>query len=139
MIRVRIVVGIHDAKLSEKLQLDPDLTLEKAVTQTRQSETVRQQEPTIRGSDLDVPIGAINDRKKSFKPRNQYVGQKQPSSGPPSCTRCGRSPFHEFQYCPAKNIRATDVDTSRHIVKCTNPRGTCMQLLLNPTTSSLEW
>ena len=32
MIRDRIVVGIQDAKLSEKMQLDPDLTLEKAVT-----------------------------------------------------------------------------------------------------------
>ena len=32
MIRNRIVVGLRDAKLSENLQLDPDLTLEKAVT-----------------------------------------------------------------------------------------------------------
>jgi len=29
MIRDRLVVGIKDAKLSEKLQLDPDLTFEK--------------------------------------------------------------------------------------------------------------
>ena len=35
MVRDRIVVGIRNAKLSEKLQLDPDLTLEKAVTQVR--------------------------------------------------------------------------------------------------------
>ena len=32
MIRDRIVVGLHDAKLSETLQLDAELTLEKAVT-----------------------------------------------------------------------------------------------------------
>ena len=37
MIRDRIVVGLRDAKLSENLQLDPDLTLEKAVTNVRQS------------------------------------------------------------------------------------------------------
>ena len=43
MIRDRIVVGIINAKLSEKLQLDAELTLEKAVTQARQAETVRQQ------------------------------------------------------------------------------------------------
>ncbi len=35
MIRDKIVVGIRDAGLSLKLQLDPDLTLHKAVTQTR--------------------------------------------------------------------------------------------------------
>ena len=32
MIRDRIVVGLRDARLSEKLQLDPDLMLEKAIT-----------------------------------------------------------------------------------------------------------
>ena len=35
MIRDRIVVGLLDAKLSEKLQLDAELTLTKAVTQAR--------------------------------------------------------------------------------------------------------
>ena len=33
MIRDRIVVGLRDAKLSEKFQLDPELTLTKAITQ----------------------------------------------------------------------------------------------------------
>lgn len=34
----RIVVGIWDLSLSEKLQTDPDLTLEKAKTMVRQKE-----------------------------------------------------------------------------------------------------
>ena len=42
MIRNRLVVGLGDSKLSEKLQLDPELTLEKAITQVRQAETVKQ-------------------------------------------------------------------------------------------------
>ena len=41
MIRDRIVVGLLDAKLSEKLQLDPELTLPKAVNQARLSEAVK--------------------------------------------------------------------------------------------------
>ena len=40
----RIVVGIKDKKLSEQLQLDSKLTLEKAITKTRQSETVKPQQ-----------------------------------------------------------------------------------------------
>ena len=36
MIRDRIVVGLRDKALSEKLQLESDLTLEKAVNQARQ-------------------------------------------------------------------------------------------------------
>ena len=36
MIRDRLVVGIRDGQLSERLQLDPDLTLEKAKRMVRQ-------------------------------------------------------------------------------------------------------
>ena len=38
MIRDRIVVGLQDSKLSEKLQLDPELSLAKAINHARQSE-----------------------------------------------------------------------------------------------------
>ena len=48
MIRDRIVVGLQDVSLSEKLQLDPDLTLEKAVTAARQKEAVKQQQNMLR-------------------------------------------------------------------------------------------
>ena len=43
MICDRIVVGIQDRKLSEKLQLDPALTLEKTITTVRQVEAVNKQ------------------------------------------------------------------------------------------------
>ncbi len=42
MIRDRLVVGIKDAGLSERLQLDPTLTLEKAKTSIRQREAVQE-------------------------------------------------------------------------------------------------
>ena len=44
LIRDRIVVGIRDKNLSEKLQLESDLTLEKAVNLFLQRETVRKQQ-----------------------------------------------------------------------------------------------
>ena len=50
MIRDRLVVGLLDSKVSETLQLDPDLTLDKAVTTARQRETVKQQQKVVRGS-----------------------------------------------------------------------------------------
>ena len=43
MIRGRIVVGLMDTKLSEKLQLDPELTLPKASNQAQQSEAIKKQ------------------------------------------------------------------------------------------------
>jgi len=47
MIRDRIVVGIKDPKLSEKLQMDDRLTLETAIQRVRQSETIKQQQPLL--------------------------------------------------------------------------------------------
>ena len=43
MIRDRLVVGIRDSALSERLQLDGNLTLDKAKTAIRQKETVHEQ------------------------------------------------------------------------------------------------
>ena len=40
MIRDQLVIGIQDSRLSERLQMDPDLTLEKAKKLIRQSEAV---------------------------------------------------------------------------------------------------
>lgn len=44
LIRDRIVVGIKDTALSQKLQLDATLTLEKAKTMVRQCEAVKEQQ-----------------------------------------------------------------------------------------------
>ncbi len=41
MISDKIVVGLVDEQLSVKLQLDPNLTLKRAVDQARQKEAVR--------------------------------------------------------------------------------------------------
>lgn len=49
LIRDRIVVGIRDKSLSEKLQLEANLTLDKAVNVARQKETVRKQQSILRG------------------------------------------------------------------------------------------
>ena len=48
MIRDRIVVGLRDA---EKLQLDAELSLDKAVAQVRQAEAVKQQQSLVRGAE----------------------------------------------------------------------------------------
>ena len=47
LIRDRIVVGLRNKQLSEKLQLDPDLTLEKAMAKAKQSKEVKQQQSAI--------------------------------------------------------------------------------------------
>ena len=41
MIRDRIVVGVRDNAVAERLQIDPELTLDKAISITCQSETLK--------------------------------------------------------------------------------------------------
>ena len=50
MIRDRLVVGIQDAALSQLLQLDAELTLEKAKKRVRQREAVAEQQQALKGT-----------------------------------------------------------------------------------------
>ena len=54
MIRDRIVVSLKDASLSEKLQPDSELTLEKAIVKARQSEMVKKQQQELRSQFQEV-------------------------------------------------------------------------------------
>lgn len=49
LIRDRLVVGLADKKLSERMQLDKELTLDKAISMARQSEEVKRQQTSLRG------------------------------------------------------------------------------------------
>ena len=98
MIRDRIVVGLQDASLSEKLQLDPELILQNAITKVQQYETVKKQQATVRGESTSVD----GVSKRPYKERKPFV----PNSRAPqndTCTRCGKSPSHPRQCCPAKD------------------------------------
>ena len=105
MIRDRIVVGISDAKLSEKLQLDRELTLEKAITQVRQQELIRQQQSTLRGSGREGTVAAVGKerapRDKSRQPHTRDRHNKEVKTTE-SCPWCGKSPKHDRQHCPAR-------------------------------------
>ena len=67
MIRDRLVFGIRGSKLSENLQFDSELTLEKAIAQAHLKETVKQQQPLLRGGSVnkttpEAPVGVVNKK-----------------------------------------------------------------------------
>ena len=79
LIRDTIVVGLRDKKLSEKLQLDSKLTLEKAVTQARQSETVKKQQGILQGTQPDPPSANVDQiSKKVGKGKRKDQRDKPP-------------------------------------------------------------
>ena len=105
MIRDRIVIGICDNKLSQKMRLEPDLTLKKVINIARQCESVKKQQPTVRGQDTEqMAVEAIRKRHGRQQSKNPIL----PSTNPAlnhihSCTRCGQSPKHDKRNCPAKD------------------------------------
>ena len=125
LIRDRIVVGLKDKKLSEKLQLDSKLTLEKAVTQARQSETVKKQQDILQGTQPDPPSANVdqisNKRGKGGKgkdqkdnpPKNSKLAGKTPET---KCTRCLGTP-HFKQKCPAKDSKCNKCSKKGHWAK----------------------
>ena len=124
MICDRIVVGIQDRKLSEKLQLDPALTLEKAITMVHQVEAVKKQHPVIRKERTDdetiSPIQAVRNTSN----REQT----------PTCQCCGRSPVHDRRKCPARSVTCHRCNKKGHFqaVCRATPRARPVHLDSNP-------
>ena len=124
-IRDRIVVGLKDKKLSEKLQLDSKLTLEKAVTQARQSETVKKQQDIMQGTQPDPPSANVDQilkkrgkggkgkDQKDTPAKNSKLAGKTPEK---KCTRCLGTP-HSKQECPAKDSNCNKCSKKGHWAK----------------------
>jgi len=100
-----------DQRLSEKLQLDPELTLEKAVNSVRQSESVKKQQSVVRGTakssqpaNVDVLYKSRNQwPKRTFQDQKKQPTSQNDATKLQSCMRCGRSPAHKKGECPARN------------------------------------
>ncbi|UYV74725.1 K02A2.6-like, partial [Cordylochernes scorpioides] len=60
LIRDRIVVGVRDKALSERMQLDSELTLEKAVKMVRQQEAVRQQQVDLQRPSTSQKVDQVS-------------------------------------------------------------------------------
>ena len=80
MIRDRLVVGIRDTALSQQLQLNAELTLDKAKTKVRQREAVGEQQRELKGaSEGAISLEEIRFRKhfKSKRPQARSYPQKE--------------------------------------------------------------
>lgn len=87
LIRDRLVVGLTDKWLSERMQLDSDLTLEKAITMARKSEEVKRQQSSLRGDSMTeardnmsvdrVYRSSSKNTKNKAQPANSYQAKPQ--------------------------------------------------------------
>lgn len=107
MLRDRIVVGIRDSAMSERLQLDPDLKLDKAMKFVRQREAVHEGQLVLKGTEDGSVMPANVDETKLGRrrpPKRSSVNTKPKPSNPTRRTRCNRcgKDAHPKDKCPAR-------------------------------------
>lgn len=104
LIRDRIVVGMQNVKVSEQLQLKPDLTLKTAIDCARQAEMQSKQTKIIR-DEKEVNLVRGN-RKEQVYARSR--GEK--------CMFCGYG-IHNRLQCPARNASCNGCKKIGHFKK----------------------
>ena len=123
----RIVVGVLDETLSDRMQLNKKLTLNDAVEMARQAEARKNNRDVVRGqaSTSTSSSTAVDYVKKQFKSKDKHshskggahnsnakrwskeqsknvTQQSQPKDSSKTCPWCGNSP-HFRRFCPAKD------------------------------------
>ena len=108
MLRDRLVVSIRDTALSDKLQTESDLMLEKAETLIRRKEAAKEHRRELQDNSRESTLGKIGSRQ--FQKRStsgggklrSYKGVAQPQRIKESeCSRCGRDKHQPGERCPA--------------------------------------
>ena len=97
MIRDRLVVGIWDQRLSERMQLDATLNLEKAKKMACQHEAIHNQSRHLTAGNTTVleSMSASKYNKPKTGGRPERQGDKR------TYTRCGKEAHQRQQKCPA--------------------------------------
>ena len=120
LIRDRIIVGVLDDSLSDRLQIKPDLKLEDAVRAARQNEARSETKEVVRGDHASSshPVNQVN---KSHYKKSKTAKQHKPRQNPPpqpqatriKCKWCGYDK-HARNVCPAREATCTQCHKKGH-------------------------
>ncbi|UYV78565.1 K02A2.6-like, partial [Cordylochernes scorpioides] len=120
LIRDRIVVGVRDRALSERMQLDTDLNLVKATLMAKQLESVKEQQSSLYQQDSIDQIKKMPNHIKETKrhePKIRQFKSNQLGGSSHGCTRCGNSNNHDWKNCPAMNSYCSKCKKKGHYAK----------------------
>ncbi|UYV72360.1 hypothetical protein LAZ67_9002778 [Cordylochernes scorpioides] len=120
LIRDRIVVGVRDRALSERMQLDTDLTLVKATLMAKQLESVKEQQSSLYQQDSVDQIKKMPNHIKETKrhePKIRQFKSNQLGGSSHGCTRCGNSNNHDWKNCPIMNSYCSKCKKKGHYAK----------------------
>ena len=129
LIRYRLVVGIRDNVLSERLQMEPELTLDKAKRLIRQREAVKEQQETVRNRNKEGLVDTV---------ARQGPRRKLPAIPPAAnlrtttvCRCCGKG-SHPRNLCPAKEAQCFRCNRRGHF------SSQCLSTTVASTTRNLQ-
>ena len=120
LIRGRIIVGVLDDALYDRLQAKPKLTLAEAVRMSRQSEARQQNHAVVRGEQPDdVSFIKYNQPRKQGgrSQRDLPNNTSGPTQYPDKCQWCGRQ-WHNRAVCPAKEVSCNNCRKKRTFFCC---------------------
>lgn len=139
MLRDRLVVGIRDVGLSDKLQTDPDLTLERAKRMIRQKEAAREHRRELHEDKKEAPLGSVVANRRFS---NRTPGRARPQNkGAPSgqktkateCSKCGKARHQAGDRCPAVGATCHNCHKKGHFsVKCYSKKTTVSAVESDP-------
>ena len=117
LIRDRIVVGVLDDSLSDRLQSKASLTLAQAVQMSRQAESKAQNRDLVRGDNKPASVEFVYSGKSG----NKKLPDKETPKPVQSCGWCGRE-RHQRQVCPAKDVTCNKCKKRGHFQNvCRSP------------------
>ncbi|UYV71605.1 RXFP1 [Cordylochernes scorpioides] len=103
------------------MQLDSELTLEKAVKMVRQQEAVRQQQVDLQRPSTSQKVNQVkfNSKKQSPKQQQQPSKKKEKSAKTRSrCPKCGGFTHREGQACRAEGQKCNLCSKTGHFANC---------------------
>ncbi|CAL8139314.1 unnamed protein product [Orchesella dallaii] len=124
LVRDRIVLGVRDKKLSEKLMLMEALDLTKAVSLCKQWEAVKRQQGDLKGEGKTQSLDSVGKKQGSS---NNKKGQSQPQSSSSSdpaekkqrpCKFCNKNHEWKKEKCPAYGKTCAKCGGSNHFAAC---------------------
>jgi transposase InsO family protein len=123
MIRDRIVLGVYDKGVQEKLLRHEGLTLDKAIQICKAAEVSRLGSEQLNNA---ASVNAINRQGKfksidqrqqvSSKPNNPQSQKQEAVVKTYDCARCGTA--HEWRRCPAWRFTCAQCKKQGHYTKC---------------------
>ena len=116
LIRDRIICGILDNGVRERLLRQDDLTLEKALQLCRAAETTRAQAHELSSTGERVSVDALGSKKQSFNSTSHKGPKQQSQKSKYACGRCGYR--HSRNACPAQGQICKKCGRENHFAKC---------------------